>query len=338
MYPRGDALSAFGACILGVGATELTEEERAFFRQTRPFGFILFARNVETPDQLRALCSDLREAAGHNAPILIDQEGGRVQRLTGPTWRDWLPPLEQVQLAGERAEEAMYARYRIIAHELYELGIDANCAPLVDVAGPDTHPFLKNRCYGENPHTVAAIGRAVAQGLLDGGVLPVVKHMPGHGRATVDSHFNLPQVDAALDVLDETDFAPFRALNTLPMGMTAHLVYSACDTAAATLSSPVMRLIRERIGFDGLIMTDDISMKALSGNIHDLSAQAIAAGCDMVLHCNGDLEEARQVAEASGTLRGTALTRAERALAARQTPNEVDIPALEAKLAQLLKG
>lgn len=338
MYPRGDALSAFGACILGVGATELTEEERAFFRQTRPFGFILFARNVETPDQLRALCSDLREAAGHNAPILIDQEGGRVQRLTGPTWRDWLPPLEQVQLAGERAEEAMYARYRIIAHELYDLGIDANCAPLVDVAGPDTHPFLKNRCYGENPHSVAAVGHAVAQGLLDGGVLPVIKHMPGHGRATVDSHFDLPQVDAALDDLDETDFAPFRALNTLPMGMTAHLVYSACDAAAATLSSPVMRLIRERIGFDGLIMTDDISMKALSGNIHDLSAQAIAAGCDVVLHCNGDLAEAQQVADASGTLRGTALTRAERALAARQTPNEVDIPALEAKLAQLLKG
>ena len=232
----------------------------------------------------------------------------------------------------------MYARYRIIAHELHQLGIDTNCAPLVDVAGPDTHPFLRNRCYGENPHTVASVSHAVAQGLLDGGVLPVVKHMPGHGRATVDSHFDLPRVDAALEELDDTDFAPFRALKSLPLGMTAHLVYAQCDDTAATLSPTVMHLIRERIGFDGLIMTDDISMKALSGSVNDLSAQALAAGCDVILHCNGNLEEARRVTEASGTLHGKALVRAERALAARQRPNEVDIPALEAKLAQLRKS
>lgn len=338
MHSGGDKVSTLGATILGVAGTELTPEETALIRASRPFGFILFSRNIDSPDQVRALCDSLRQAADHNAPILIDQEGGRVQRLRGPVWRKWLPPLEQVELAGSHAEVAMYARYRIIAHELIELGIDANCAPLVDVAGRQTHPFLKNRCYGTDPDTVAKVGRAVANAHLDGGVLPVVKHIPGHGRAVVDSHFDLPVVETDIDTLAETDFRPFAALSDLPMGMTAHLVYEACDAAPATTSRRMMQLIRERIGFDGLIMTDDISMKALKGNLATLSRQSIEAGCDVILHCNGTFDEMKSVTDASGTLAGAALRRAEAALAARKTPTTVDIPALEAKLAELLHG
>lgn len=325
-----------GAVILGVETKHLTRPERRFFQRVKPFGFILFSRNIETLVQVQALCAELRQCVGYDAPILVDQEGGRVQRLTGPIWRDWLPPLEQVQAAGDRATEAMYARYRIIAHELRDVGIDANCAPLVDLVTKQTHGFLKNRCYGADPETVIIVGRAVANGLLDGGVLPVLKHIPGHGRATADSHLDLPVVDTALAKLDETDFAPFRALNDLPMGMTAHLVYSQCDDRPATISPVMMDLIRSEIGFDGLIMTDDISMKALQGSLFDLSQQSIEAGCDVVLHCNGILSEAHEVAEAAGTLNQAAQTRAERVLAARHPPKEVDIPALEAKLTELL--
>ncbi|MEO1140578.1 MAG: beta-N-acetylhexosaminidase [Pseudomonadota bacterium] len=331
-------MSGTGATILGVEGLSLTDDETAFLKEARPFGFILFARNVDSPEQVTALCSELRHTVGYDAPILIDQEGGRVQRLRGPVWREWLPPLEQVELAGNRAEEAMYARYRIIADELRTVGVDANCAPLVDVAGSHTHPFLKNRCYGTDVDTVAKVGRAVANAHLAGGVLPVVKHIPGHGRAAVDSHTDLPVVDVDLDTLVKTDFAPFRALNDLPMGMTAHLVYTACDARPATISKDMMTVIRNQIGFDGLIMTDDISMKALKGSLRTLSEQAIAAGCDVVLHCNGNLDEAQEVTAAAGTLDGIALDRAERALAARQAPREVDIPALEAKLAELLNG
>ncbi len=338
MHSGGNPVSQYSACIFGTGATTLSDEERDFFRDVRPFGFILFARNVDTPDQLRRLTDDLRDAAGHNAPILIDQEGGRVQRLKGPVWREWLPPLDQVKAAGSKASEAMYARYRIIAHELHALGIDSNCAPLVDVASAKTHLFLKNRCYGENPEAVAKLGHSVAQGLLDGGVLPVVKHIPGHGRAMCDSHLELPRVDAALEELRDIDFAPFRVLNHLPMGMTAHIAFSAIDTSPATLSKPVMDVIRNDIGFDGLIMTDDISMQALEGDLAGLSRRALEAGCDVILHCNGKLEEAKSIADEVGFLSEAGHQRAERALAARQTPNEVDIPALEAKLAQLLNG
>lgn len=338
MYPGAQPVSAPGACILGVAGTRLSVEERAFLQAARPFGFILFARNIDSPDQVRTLCADLRETTGKDAPILIDQEGGRVQRLRGPVWREWLPPLEQVMLAGHRAEEAMYARYRIIAHELADLGIDANCAPLVDVAGPDTHPFLKNRCYGEDPAQVSAVGRAVAQGLSDGGVLPVVKHVPGHGRAMVDSHHALPVVETSTEVLNTCDFAPFKALADLPMAMTGHIVFSALDDRPATLSPVVIDHIRDTLGVDGLLMTDDISMQALQGEVGDLSAQSIAAGCDVVLHCNGKLDEMRQVAYRAGTLQGAALRRAEAVHAARRPAQEVDIPALEAKLAGLLSG
>ncbi|MCB1341495.1 MAG: beta-N-acetylhexosaminidase [Pseudooceanicola sp.] len=329
---------SFGATILDAEGLRLTRDEVTLFREADPFGFILFARNIDTPDQVRALCDEMRSAVGRRAPILIDQEGGRVQRLRAPLARVWHPPLDHVALAGEAAERAMYLRYRLIAHELLALGIDGNCAPMVDLAGPRTHDFLRNRCYGTEAATVAGIGRQVAEGLLDGGVLPVLKHIPGHGRATQDSHHELPHVDADAEALDDTDFAAFRALNDLPMGMTAHLVYSDIDDLPATLSPRVMALVREQIGFGGLIMTDDISMKALSGSLADLSARSIAAGCDVVLLCNATLAERAEVAQAAGRMSDTAQARADAALAARRDPAVLDIDAAETELARLMRG
>jgi beta-N-acetylhexosaminidase len=338
LYSGHCAVTRFGASILDADGLRLSAEETAFFRDVNPFGFILFARNIDTPDQVRALCDDFRSAVGRNCPITIDQEGGRVQRLRRPHWRDWTPPLDFVRRAKDNAAEAMYLRYRLIAHELHALGIDSNCAPMVDVVALGTHDFLRNRCYGTTPDTVAALGRATAQGLLDGGVLPVLKHIPGHGRATQDSHYDLPHVGDDLHELEACDFAPFKALNDLPMGMTAHLVYDAIDDAPATISPRMMRLIRDDIGFDGLIMTDDISMKALQGDLGDLSRAALAAGCDVVLHCNGTLAERAKVAEAAGEMGTAAQRRAEAALAARKAPAPLDIATCEAQLEALLDG
>jgi len=329
-------MTSFGATILDADGLRLTAEEKAFFGQVTPFGFILFARNIDTPDQVRALCDDMRDCVGWHAPITIDQEGGRVQRLRAPLWTEWLPPLDFVVAAGEHAEAAMYLRYRLIAAELYGIGIDSNCAPMVDVACNDTHDFLRNRCYGTDAETVARLGRAASDGMLAGGVLPVIKHIPGHGRATLDSHYDLPRVTATLEDLKATDFAPFAALKDVPMGMTAHLVYEALDDQPATLSSKVMSLIRDDIGFDNLIMTDDVSMKALSGTLTQISCRALDAGCDVVLHCNGTLDARREVAEAAGKMTFAAQTRAERALAARRTPDDIDIPAVQAQLEALL--
>jgi len=328
----------FGATILDAEGLRLTGEEVALFRDVNPFGFILFGRNINTVDQIRALCGDLRDAVGRNCPITIDQEGGRVQRLRSPLARQWLPPLEHVLASGRNAERSMYLRYRLIADELHALGIDSNCAPMVDLAGDDTHPFLKNRCYGSTAKTVADLGRAVAQGLLDGGVLPVLKHLPGHGRATADSHHDLPHVGADPASLDRTDFAAFRSLKDLPMGMTAHLVYDAIDASPATTSAVMMRLIRDQIGFDGLIMTDDISMKALNGAPAENAAASIKAGCDLVLYCNAPLADRAAVAAAAGEMTEAAQIRANRALAARQIPTELDIDAVEAELSALMGG
>jgi len=338
----------FGATILDAEGLRLTAEEVALFRDSNPFGFILFARNIDTPDQIRALCGDFRDAVGRDCPITIDQEGGRVQRLRPPLARQWLPPLEHVERAvanvptvkgGQNpVARSMYLRYRLIADELHTLGIDSNCAPMVDLAGDNTHPFLKNRCYGSDAQAVAELGRASAQGLLDGGVLPVLKHIPGHGRASADSHHDLPHVGADMTTLDCTDFAAFRSLNDLPMGMTAHLVYDAIDPVPATTSPVMMRLIRDQIGFDGLIMTDDISMKALSGTPTELSRAALDAGCDVILHCNGSLRDRSETAMASGEMTEAAQTRAERALAARCPPVELDIDAAEDELSALMGG
>lgn len=331
-------MSNFGATILDADGLRLTKDEQAFFRDADPFGFILFARNIDTPDQVYGLCSEFRDAVGRDAPITIDQEGGRVQRLRGPNWTEWMPPLDFVQAAGDNAERAMYLRYRHIAHELKALTIDSNCAPMVDLVVKETHDFLRNRCYGSSPGDIAALGRAAAQGLLAGGVLPVIKHLPGHGRTDLDSHYDLPRVDVSLDTLRETDFAPFRDLNDLPMGMTAHVVYDAVDEVPATLSADTMALIRSDIGFDGLIMTDDIGMKALSGTPDTIARRALDAGCDVVLHCNAPLSERIASANAAGQMTDTAQTRAEAALAARQTPDDIDIAELNAELEALLSG
>lgn len=331
-------MTHFGATILDAGGHRLSAEEKRLFAEVDPFGFILFARNIDAPDQIRALCDEMRTAVGRDAPITIDQEGGRVQRLRPPQWRQWPAPMDHIAAAGPSAAEAMYLRYRIIAHELHSLGIDSNCAPLVDVAGGTTHEFLRDRCYGTDAARVAELGRAVADGLLDGGVLPVLKHIPGHGRAQADSHLDLPVVTEDEETLDASDFVPFRALNDLPMSMTAHLVYSAIDTGAATVSKRVMRLIRERIGYDGLVMTDDISMKALSGSLTDITRASLDAGCDVVLLCNAALEDRRAVAECAGRLDAAGQARAEAAMAARRTPTEVDIPALETKLSAMCGG
>lgn len=331
-----------GATILDATGPRLSHEEKALFRDVDPFGFILFARNIDSADQVRALCGDFRGAVGRDCLITIDQEGGRVQRLRAPLAREWLAPLDHVARAGSGAERAMYLRYRLIADELRGLGIDSNCAPMVDLVGPLTHEFLANRCYGDDPDRVAAIGRAVADGLLDGGVVPVLKHMPGHGRSTQDSHHDLPHVTADPEALDDTDFAPFRALNDLPMGMTAHLVYDAIAADPATVSPVMIELIREQIGFDGLIMTDDISMRALGGaqdrKLGDISRAAIGAGCDVVLACNRTLAERAEVAAAAGEMGPTAQIRADAAMAARHAPRELDIAGAEADLARLMGG
>lgn len=328
-----------GAFLLGCSGPDLTADEAAFFAGAQPLGFILFARNVEGPGQLRRLTGDLRDAVGRDAPILIDQEGGRVQRLAPPHWRRHLPPLDQVQAAGpEHAARSMWLRARLIAEELRDVGLDVNCTPCADIARPETHPFLRNRCYGFDAGTVAEIARAVAEGSAAGGVLSVLKHIPGHGRAQVDSHLALPRVSAPRDALDE-DFAPFRALNDLPFAMTAHIVYDVIDPdRPATLSPEMIALIREEIAFGGLLMTDDISMQALAGSPAELCTASLAAGCDTVLHCNGDLAEMEQVAAACGALSGPAQSRAEAALAQRRPPEPVDIAALEAELESLVKG
>jgi beta-N-acetylhexosaminidase len=328
------------AVIFGCQGTTLSAAERSFFLSADPWGFILFARNVETPDQLRRLTADLRETVGRAAPILIDQEGGRVARLGQPHWREWLPALEECERLPDLSTRvgAMELRYRIIGGELRAVGIDANCAPVLDLAAPSTHAVLKNRCYGRAPEEVAAIGRAVARALLEGGVLPVAKHMPGQGLASLDSHADLPVVDASAAEL-EPGISVFRALSDLPMAMTAHVIYAALDPERpATLSPAVHRIMRQEIGFGGLLMTDDLSMHALSGPFATRVAQAIAAGCDMILHCNGDREEMKAVTEAAPRLAGASLARAEAALARRKPAAEADLERLEADYAALVRG
>ncbi|MFV0490269.1 MAG: glycoside hydrolase family 3 N-terminal domain-containing protein [Pseudorhodobacter sp.] len=327
-----------GATILGPEGARLSADEVAFFREADPFGFILFARNIETPDQVRRLTAELRAAVGREAIVTIDQEGGRVQRLRAPHWREYLPPLDQVERAGERAARSLWITARLIAAELRDIGINSNCAPCLDIAEAKTHPFLRNRCLGEDPITVARHGRAVADGLMAGGVVPVVKHMPGHGRARVDSHLCLPVADVSVEAATKWDFAPFRALRDLPLGMTAHIVLPDLGPLPATQNKETIALIRNRIGFAGLLMSDDLNMEALSGTLADRTTQAMAAGCDIALHCSGQRKEMEAVVGAAGRLDAAAERRAERALAACQAPEPVDIAALETELADLLNG
>ncbi len=321
-----------GAFICGVAGAKLSHEEREFLRGAQPFGVILFRRNVESPAQLRELTDSIQDAVGKGeTPILVDQEGGRVQRLAPPHWRRY-PSAALYERAGATvaaAEGLAWLGGRLIAHDLREVGIAIDCLPVLDAPQPGAHDVIGDRAYSRDPAVVARIARAAAKGLLAGGVAPVIKHIPGHGRARADSHLELPVVDAPLRELERVDFAPFVANADLPIAMTAHVVYSALDPAApATLSPRVIgETIRRHIGFDGLLLTDDLSMRALSGSFSARAAGAIAAGCDIALHCNGDLGEARAVAEGAGLLRGRALERAEAALALlkrREAFNPVD--------------
>jgi beta-N-acetylhexosaminidase len=328
-----------GAYILAPAGPTLLADEAAFFRDAQPWGFILFQRNCETPDQLRRLTADLRAAVGWDAPVLIDQEGGRVQRLRAPHWREWMPPLDQVTAFSDpdAAQRAMYLRGVLIGAELIAHGVDVNCAPSADIAWDETHPFLKNRCYGRDAQTVAHVARACAEGLSDAGCLPVLKHAPGHGRAQLDSHKALPRIDSALTDLQKTDFAPFRDLADLPMVMTAHIVLPDIDADRPVTQSPDgIRFLRS-LGLSGLLMSDDISMGALQGDVHTRSKAAMEAGCDLVLHCNGDLAEMQAVARI-GALTDAAAKRADIALAARRTPIDIDISATEAEFDSLIEG
>lgn len=326
-----------GAAIFGCEGATLGKDEAAFFRDYDPLGFIVFARNVETPEQLRRLTADLRNVVGRDAMILVDQEGGRVQRLRAPHWREWLPPFDMVERAGARAARAMELRSRIIAKELRAVGIDANCAPVADIAGPTTHAFLRNRCYADTVARVIEIATAVAEGHQAEGVIPVVKHMPGHGRSTADTHHDLPLVAASRAELTASDFAPFKALADLPMAMTAHIMFTAYDADnPATQSWTVINTIRQEIGFNGLLLTDDLNMEALSGTLSERTARSMQAGCDIALHCKGDLAQMIEVAAAAGAMRADTLARARTALVRRGPPTDVAIEDLDAELISIL--
>ena len=326
------------AVIFGPEGHGVTQWEKAFFRDIAPWGFILFARNVDSPDQLRRLTADLRDAVGWQAPVLMDQEGGRVQRMRAPYWREFLPALDQMQLARDPVR-AQWLRNRLIADDLHRVGIDVNCAPLADLVEPDTHPVLRNRLYGHDIPTVVAAARAAADGLLAGGVLPVLKHIPGYGRAAVDSHLSLPRVSAPFEALMTRDFAPFIALNDIAIGMTAHIVFDAIDPdQPATTSAAAMGVIRADIGFDGLIMTDDLSMQALDGTLADRATRSLAAGCDLVLLCNGKMGDMIEVAGVVPQMTPQAMARGTRALAQRKPPDSSDIKALDAELHANLTG
>lgn len=331
-------MTRFAAAILGCEGERLSHDEARFFQRAQPFGFILFNRNLGGRAQIRALCSDLREAVGHDAPIFIDQEGGRVQRLRAPLATDWLPPLEDVQRFGALAEQAMELRYVITSLELRGLGIDGNCVPCLDVARAETHPVLRNRCYGEDLETVVKLGRAVVRGCERGGVLPVIKHIPGHGLGTLDSHLDLPRISADPAALSDLDFAAFKAFADQPLGMSAHLVFEQIDPRPATISPVMIDLIRQQIGFDGLLMTDDIGMEALSGTVADRGRAALTAGCDVVLHCNGDLSEMESLYDATGPMSAAAQARAEAALNRRTTPENLDIAVLKSEFDALISS
>jgi len=304
--------------VFGCAGPALSDTERRFFAEADPLGFILFARNVESPGQLRALVADLRSVVGRRAPVLIDQEGGRVQRLKPPHWRKRPPMAAFGRLAaGDLALARRAARLnaQLIGAELDELGIDVDCLPLLDVAVAGAHDIIGDRSFGEDPMLVADLGRAVMDGLLDAAVMPVVKHIPGHGRALVDSHLALPVVDADAETLAAGDFAPFRSLRDAPWAMTAHVVYTAFDPGRPATTSPVVvrDLIRGLIGCEAVLLSDDLSMKALKGDFADRAAATLDAGCDLVLHCNGDMAEMRAVAAALRPLTEAAQERLARA-------------------------
>jgi beta-N-acetylhexosaminidase len=320
------------ACILGCAGLTLSKEEVALFRDVKPWGFILFARNVESPDQVRALVDALRDTVGRaDAPVLIDQEGGRVARLRAPHWKPYPPGRAYGELVANdplMAREITRLGGRLLAHDLAALGINVDCVPVLDVPDPQGHEIIGDRAYGQTPEQVAVLGRAAAEGLIAGGVLPIIKHIPGHGRAMAVRHLELPVVDAPYEELDARDFAPFRVLSDMPMAMTAHVIYTAVDRKrpATTSKKAIRKVIRGAIGFDGLVMSDDLSMKALSGDFAERARASLDAGCDVVLHCNGDMAEMKAVVSGTRALKGRAAQRAASALARiARSPEPFDV-------------
>jgi beta-N-acetylhexosaminidase len=331
------------AFIAGCSGLVLTPDERAFFRDAEPWGFILFKRNIETPGQVAALTADLRASVGRaDAPVLIDQEGGRVQRMRPPLWPAYPAGRAYGQLYARDpvvGRELTRLAARLIAHDLLSLGVTVDCLPVLDVPVRGAHDVIGDRAYGDEPETVAILGRAAAEGLMAGGVLPVIKHVPGHGRAFSDSHLELPVVDAPRAELEARDFAPFRALADMPLAMTAHVVYADIDPARpATTSHIVMtQIIRGALGYGGLVMSDDLSMNALSGTFGERATAAFAAGCDVALHCNGQLDEMKAVAAETPVLADEAERRAEAALARiRHAPEPLDPEEARARLNEAL--
>jgi beta-N-acetylhexosaminidase len=329
------------AFITGLSGPALTTSERAFLREAEPWGVIVFKRNVGQPEPLRRLIDDVRATLGRVVPVLIDQEGGRVQRLVPPHWPSYPPGAAYGALYDRDRETGLAAARlgaRLIAADLTALGIDVDCMPLADVPVAGADPVVGDRAYGLEPGKVAAIAGAIAQGLMEEGVLPIVKHIPGHGRATADSHNRLPVVNADRATLEVTDFAAFRPLAGLPLAMTAHVVFTAIDPIApATISGTIVRdVIRDSIGFKGLLMSDDVSMGALSGSIADRTGAAIAAGCDVVLHCNGEMAEMLAVAAEAPKLAGEAARRATAALALRKPATPIDLAAGRTEFLRLM--
>ena len=329
------------AFISGLSGLALTAEERAFLRDARPWGLILFKRNIQDKTQVTELVREARAAIGADAPVLVDQEGGRVQRLQPPLWPVYPPGVAYGAIYDRDPEAGVAAPRlgaRLIAADLIELGINVDCLPLADVPVSGADRVIGDRAYGETPGKVAAIAAAIAEGLADGGVLPVLKHIPGHGRANADSHEKLPVVHADRATLEATDFAAFRPLKRLPLAMTAHVVFTAIDPVhpATTSATMIGQVIRGFIGFGGLLMGDDVSMNALSGTIAERARASLKAGCDLVLHCNGKIDEMRAVASEASELSGEALRRADAALAVRKSPSPIDLVAARRDFAAMM--
>lgn len=313
---------------MGCAGTDLTSDEVQFFRTAQPWGLVLFRRNISDPSQVRALCERFREIVGrHDAPVFVDQEGGRVQRLSIPHWKKYPAASTFLRASGGDLDVAAdYVRWaaRLMANDLFDVGITIDCMPVLDVLTQGSSPAIGDRAYSSSPENIAVLGRAAAEGLMSGGVLPVMKHIPGHGRALLDSHEALPIVDTELDELSRSDFVPFKRLSDLPIGMTAHVLFRAIDAVSpATLSHKVIgTVIRGEIGFDGLLLSDDLSMKALGGSFRERAERLFIAGCDIALHCNGLMSEAQAVVEGARVLDGISLQRAEQALSLLRLPSE----------------
>ncbi len=331
------------AVILGCAGPRLAAAERQFFARLNPLGFILFARNVDSPEQVRALVDELRQAVGRaDAPVLIDQEGGRVQRLRPPHWRAAPPAARFGELAAsdpDAAREAARINAQLIGGELAALGIDTVCAPVLDLQFAGAHAVIGDRAYSSDPAAVAQLGRAACEGFRAAGVTPIVKHIPGHGRGLVDSHLSLPVVEASRAELEASDFRPFKALADMPWAMTAHVVYRAIDPLrpATTSATVVEQIIRGHIGFEGVLIGDDLSMEALAGSIAERAAATLAAGCDLALHCNGKMEEMTVLADVIPQIAvATAIRLAQAARSRAGIP--FDVATLSARLDQLLSG